>query len=381
MDGKKRKILLDCTTLSKKTDGLTQYTLSILLEMLKVTDSNFLIIYRYDELPANYLNEIKAFEQRVELEIVKISPIGPKRDYEFLKWLKNNKNRFDFFYEPSAQYPIGIIGGVYTVHDILYEEYPEKLGRFAWLKKIYLHHVVRRGLKKARTVIAVSQFTKDEICKYHGENFKDKIHVVYEGYEHLQNIKILKNDNFIKNYLKINEQFFLYIGSSRGHKNLHNLFLAYKKAAVNWKLVVIGRMDRLEDSDKELVNIINKEERKIIFTDWIEDNIMYTILSKASAFIFPSKSEGFGIPILEAWFFNIPLLCSDIPVFNEIAKDGCFKFFPLDTDNIACKLKEFIKLSDLEKQSLIEKQNSYLKHYSWKKTATKIATLLLEQNY
>lgn len=371
-----KTILIDCTTLSKKTDGLTQYTLSILLEMLKISDDKYIIIHRENELPDNYLNQIMTYGQRVVFEIAKISPIGPKRDYEFAKWFKNNKNRFDLFYEPSAQYPAGIIGGIYTVHDILYEDFPEKLGKYAWLKKIYLHHVVRRGLKKAKTVVAVSQFTKDEICKNHGKKFEDKIQVIYEGYEHLINIKLLENDTFINKLLGFNEKFFLYIGSSRGHKNLHNLFLAYEKANIIWKLVVVGRMDRLEDSDKELVSKINKNGSRIIFTDWIEDNIMYTILSKSSAFIFPSKSEGFGIPILESYFFKIPLLCSNIPVFNEIAQDGCLKFNPFDIDDMACKLKEFVRLSTEEKRVLIEKQNNILKKYSWKTAASEINSLL-----
>ena len=373
-----KNILLDCTTLSKKIDGLTQYTMSVILELLKLNDDKFTIIFRQNELPENYVNQLTKFSNRIVFEEVNIKTIGPIRDITFALWYRKNRKRFDLFYEPSAQYPFGVKGGIYTIHDILYEEFPEKLGKFCKLKKLYLHFVVRRGLKKANKIIAVSNFTKNEICKYHGNRFTNKIDVIYEGFEHLKNIKIDENDNFVSNLLNFNKNYFLYIGSSRGHKNLHNLFLAFEKADLDWKLLVIGRMDRLDETDKILVERINKNDQKIIFTGWINDAQMYGVLSKANAFVFPSKSEGFGIPILESWYFNVPLLCSNIPVFNEIAKDACITFDPFDIDDIANVLQSFTKKTKDQYQLLIEKQNKYLKNYSWHETAKKINNIFME---
>lgn len=370
-------ILIDGTTLSRTTDGLTQYALSIVVEYLKSTSDKYTMICRENELPESYAKRLQSFSDKLAIEFVDIPPIGPLRDFKFRKWYRKNKSRFDCFYEPSAQYPSGIKGGVYTIHDILYEEFPEKLGKFSWLKKLYLHHVVKRGLKKADKVISVSDFTKNEILKYHGKFASDKISVVYEGYEHLDTVK-LKPKTEIINIVK-DENYFLYIGSSRGHKNLYNLFLAFEKAAVNWNLVVVGRMDRLTENEKLLVEKINKNKEKIIFTGWINDALMYTILSNASAFCFPSKSEGFGIPILEAYYFNVPLLCSNIPVFQEVAGNACIKFNPFDTDDIAKVLKDFIQMSGLEKTQLLQCQRDQLKKYSWHNAAKKIYEILKNQ--
>ncbi|MBR1638755.1 MAG: glycosyltransferase family 4 protein [Treponema sp.] len=371
-----KHILIDGTTLSRKTDGLTQYSLSIVLELLKNTVDRYTLIHRKDEIPSNYIPQLQAFSGRLDLEPVNISPIGPKRDLQFYRWFKKNKKRFDEFYEPSAQYPFGVSGGIYTVHDILYEKYPEKLGKYSFIKKWYLHHVVNRGVKKAREVIAVSQFTKDELCKVHGKKYETKIQVVYEGYEHLTTVKINKENPLVKKLIDNYSPYFLYIGSSRGHKNLRNLFLAFEKSSVTWYLLVVGRMDRLTDDEKDLVKRINTPQEKIIFTGWIDDSQMYTILSNAAAFVFPSKSEGFGIPILESWYFNVPLLCSDIAVFNEVAGNACIKFNPFDTDSMAEVLKSFSECSATEKIRLIESQDKKLTSYSWKKAAIQIAALL-----
>lgn len=376
-----KKILVDCTTLSKKTDGLTQYTLSIVLELLKNTCDIYILLCRKNELPENYISQLLAFGDKCSIEYAEIASIGPKRDIQFNSWYRKNKNRFDVFYEPSAQYPWGIKGGIYTVHDILYEKFPEKLGKRSCFKKIYLHKVVKRGIKKSDIVVAVSKFTKAEIIKYHGcIDFSDKIHVVYEGYEHLRNIVINRTDAYVQKKLAFDEKFFLYIGSSRGHKNLYNLFLAYEKSCVDWKLVVVGRMDRLEEREKKIVEIINNKSERIIFTGWIDDNQMYRIFSCASAFVFPSKSEGFGIPILEAFYFNIPLLCSDIPVFNEVAGNACIKFNPFDTDSIAYCLSKFTQASENEISELLKKQKKQLQQYSWKDTAKKIYKLFDTDN-
>lgn len=371
-----KNILVDCTTLSRRIDGLTQYTMSVILELLKCNNDKYTIIHRKDELPQNYVTQLSSYSDRVVFEVVNIPTIGPKRDFRFALWYKKNKKRFDMFYEPSAQYPFGIHGGIYTIHDILYEEFPEKLGKYSKLKKRYLHMVVKRGLKKADNIIAVSNYTKEEICKYHGYKFEDKIKVIYEGYEHLERIIINEKDLFVSQLLSFKQNFFLYIGSSRGHKNLHNLFLAFEKANLDWKLLVIGRMDRLEEKDKIIVERINANEQKILFTGWINDEQMYCILSKANALVFPSKSEGFGIPILESWYFGIPLICSDIPVFNEIAKDACITFNPFDINDMAEVLISFTNRSANQNNVLIEKQHNYLLDFSWKKTAQQISYLL-----
>ena len=356
---------------------MTQYTLSIVIELLRTTSDFYTLICRKDEIPRQYSSRLNSFLDRLAAEFVAISPIGLKRDWQFLRWYRKNKHRFDLFYEPSAQYPAGIKGGVYTVHDILYEEFPEKLGRFSFIKRLYLHHVVKRGIKKSDIVVAVSQFTKDEICKYHKIADEKKIRVVYEGYEHLKSVQLDEANVAVQNITRNCVPYFVYIGSSRGHKNLHNLFLAYMKANVSWKLVVIGRMDRLEKRDMLLVEAINKDSTRVVFTGWIDDSQMYAILSKAGAFVFPSKSEGFGIPILESWYFEVPLLCADIPVFNEVAGDACIKFDPFDTGEMASVLKSFSCQQKQEHMALLQRERSRLEIFSWKKTALEIHKLIM----
>ena len=78
-----------------------------------------------------------------------------------------------------------LLPAVYVIHDVIYEQFPEQLGRFSRLKRFYLRWVVRMGLRKARQVIAVSNYTKGEVVRCFGQQFERKIQVIYEGWEHL----------------------------------------------------------------------------------------------------------------------------------------------------------------------------------------------------
>lgn len=367
------KILIDGTTVSKKIDGLTQYTLSILEQLLSINAQSkrhdFTLLLRHGEFPESYGYLLQ--DSRLNTIYANISPIGLKRDVQFYKFIKNHKKDFDFYYIPSAQYPIFLKGGLYTIHDIIYERYPEKLGHNSFLKKAYLHFVVSVGICKSVHIITVSNYSKDEVLKFHkyAKKVTDKISVIYEGFEHLRKIRI----NPYPNGLSFSD-YFIYIGSSRGHKNLKNLFLAYETIIdkTDWKLLVVGRMDRLTGKEKDIISRINSKNQNIVFTGWINDADMYSYLANAKAFVFPSRSEGFGIPILEAYYFNVPLICSDIPVFREIAEDACLYFDPACIDDIANQLLCFTRLNKTQIDLLLDKQRNRLKNFSWEKTAQTI---------
>ena len=71
---------------------------------------------------------------------------------------------------------------VYTIHDLIYEAYPSQLVKLSGLKRAYLHAVVKHGLKKSAHVIAVSEYTKQEVKRFHPKCNEDTIKVVYEGW-------------------------------------------------------------------------------------------------------------------------------------------------------------------------------------------------------
>lgn len=373
-----KRILIDGTFIRKRTDGLSQYTLNILRQLAYINDRsiNITLLLIKDQLKEN---DLLLFNKHFRIEYVYIPSIGIKRDLLFNWYLYKNKNKYDIIYFPSNQYPLFFRGGIYTVHDIIYEKFPQQLGKHSWLKKIYLHLNVNWGINNAKKIIAISNYTKNEILAYHKTDNKtvNKIHVIYEGWEHLLNTtKCTENINLpFKKYI-------FYVGSSRGHKNLTALIkafqLASKRLSKEWGLIITGKSERLSPDDKNIIASINSDGQKIFLTEWVSDEALSFYFKNATGFIFPSLSEGFGIPILEAFYYNVPILCSNNTVFPEIAKDAAFYFDPTNIEDISNKIVDFSTMSKDEIERITNKGKYYLQYYSWEITAKKILKLFLE---
>ena len=365
----KKRILIDATTASRKMDGLTQYILNTALH-LNADKAQYTMLFRKGECAERY------YEQFVKkgfiIEEADIKPIGPVRDMQFAKWLSRNAGRFDSAFCPSNQFPVAIsLPCVYTVHDLIYESFPEQLGRLKQLKRTYLHWNVSRGLKKAKRVIAVSEYTKSEILKYHSVADESKIQVIYEGWEHLCDVEPIKYASPFKHYI-------LYVGSSRGHKNLSRLIDAFcllqNKLPDGWGLVIAGNDSMFSSEQKNKIARLNENRQLISVTGWLTDEELAGSFSAASLFVFPSLSEGFGIPVVEAYYYGIPLLLSNQASLPEVAGEAAVYFNPYDAQDMANKILSTIENDNTE---LINKQTLRLQQYSWKRTAEQTEKLLL----
>ena len=371
-----KHILIDGTVISSEMNGLSQYILSIvrMLGENHSTQTRYLLLLRHGECNDKYLQLLQ--KVNIEVEYADISPIGPMREFKMWRYLKANKLRFDEVYIPSNQYPYTLKDGIYTIHDLTYEQFPEQLGRLAKLKKIYLHWIVRRGLKRSKRIIAISEYTKNNILRFHKVNgLESKIEVIYEGWEHLITPHLYLDNSIVKPF----KNYFFYVGSSRGHKNLSRLLQAFNKIKneIDWGLVIIGNINHLLPVDKEFSEVINSSRQRVIFTGWVSESVLVTYFKNASAFVFPSLSEGFGIPVLEAFFYGVPLLCSNNTVFPEIAGEASLYFDPFSVESIAETMVTFANRKELFSSKLISIGKTKLEYFTWKEAATKIHNILI----
>lgn len=368
-----KHILIDGTTISSRMDGLSQYILNVTLNWELTPGYRYTLLVRPNECPPLYLRLFK--EKGFQIEEVNIAPIGPIRDLQFARYLLKRKH-FDAAFIPSNQYPIAMrLPALYTIHDLIYEQFPEQLGRGKFFKRWYLRFVTHVGLFKAKEVVAVSQYTCNEILRYHGRNYEENIHVIHEGWEHLLffagEAYGYPKDVAMKNYI-------LYVGSSREHKNLGRLIKAikncYQELPEDWGFVFIGNNKMLTSKYQKEINEINKEREIVQITGWQEDQSLANYYRHARALIFPSLSEGFGIPVLEAYFYRIPLLLSNQASLPEIAGNAAIYFNPYDVKDISRTIVNFIQQPNHD--ALIERQTQRLSRYSWKNTSKQLKLLL-----
>ena len=199
--------------------------------------------------------------------------------------------------------------------------------------------------------------------------------VVPEGWEHL-----LFFTNEAYGYPKDVQfsNYILYVGSSREHKNWGRLIKAIKQCYQNipedWGFVFIGNSKMLSTKLQQEIQEMNKYRPIIQVTGWQEDKSLANYYRHAKALIFPSLSEGFGIPVLEAYFYRIPLLLSNQASLPEVAGDAAIYFNPYDVQDIAQTIIQFIKQP--QHDDLIERQTERLSRYSWKNTSKQLKSLL-----
>ena len=227
------------------------------------------------------------------------------------------------------------------------------------LRKIGYQIIVRLGVKRAKHVIAVSESTKDDIVKSLGTDPK-KISVTYEGVD-----KKIMSPNAISPNKK---PYFLYVGNAYPHKNLEFLIKSFGTFIIrhpNYQLVLVGKNDFFYTRLKKWI-LQFPWASQIIFVESASDEQLAAYYTHATAFVFPSLMEGFGLPALEAIGFGVPVVVSDIPVFHELFSSIPLYFNPESEESLVTALETVTagkkkQMNDLEKK-LISK-------YQWENTA------------
>jgi glycosyltransferase involved in cell wall biosynthesis len=371
----KKSILIDATPVTKQVDGLSHY----IINLIKYLPSTVFDLFDVTVLVNNNVDRPELQELFLDLRlnklIFKIAPAGPKRDFDFLRFKLKYAKKFDIFHCTCNWYPVFFRNGITTVHDITYKKAFDA-GRFKmYLVKWYMDFALRNALKNANIVVAVSQSTKNELQKYFSNAIKksDKIKVVYEGWEH-----IIQTNRDVANQSFEHQNYFLYVGSSRVHKNLLGLLKAYKiyitQVNKSYKLVITGDMRYLNPDITKLISAINVDNLRVIVTGYVSDDELHHIYNRAKAFIFPSFSEGFGIPVLEAFYHGKPLLCSNTTSLPEVAGNAALYFDPYSPANIAEQMTYFTNHNDIS-TDLVNRGKKQLELFSWKKCGEEIEKL------
>ena len=254
-------------------------------------------------------------------------------------------------------FPIDSNNLVVTVYDLIHEIFAnEYTGKNNHLPK-------KKILDRAKQIICISESTKKDLVKFYNIS-EEKITVTY-----LSNSLSSNNDLLDISKTKLPKKFFLYVGSRWKYKNFNQLLyvLNYnKKLHKEFDLITFGG-GKLTLSEKKLIEKLGLNYNKIVQIDGNE-NLLKNLYKQAEFFIYPSRYEGFGIPILESFSQQCPVICSNTSSFPEVAGDAAILFDPNDIASISKSIEMIINSEDL-RQKLIKKGNERLKKFSWTKCA------------
>lgn len=246
---------------------------------------------------------------------------------------------------------------VVTIHDMTLEKF---IPNDSFIQN--KHRIIER----ADAIIAISHKTKEDIVEMLGIK-PEKIEVIYHG----NNIIPCSKDHR-PNWI-INGPYILFVGSRSGYKNFEIVAKAFSKLSTKYKdlmLICVG----LPFSEKEKKQFRELNIEKKILCSLVSDEELSYLYSHALFFIFPSLYEGFGMPILEAFACECPVLLSDASCFPEIAQNAGLYFKPTSINDLIDSMEVLLTDSDLRK-TLIGNGVERLESFSWEKTACETAML------
>ena len=302
--------------------------------------------------------------------------IGPPARHPFLfyLWFEFSVTKIlkqikpDIFLSPDGYLSLRTkIPSLAIIHDLNFEHYPEDL---PWLVKKYYKYYFPKFAKKAKRIGTVSEFSKSDIIKQYSIP-KEKIDVIFNGAN--ENFKapteLIKQET-LKIYSK-GKPYFIFVGSLHPRKNLSNLFKAFDKFKQTdnseIKLLIAGEKkwwtQDIENAYKQM-----KFADDVIFIGRVSEEKLANIIGSALAMTFVSYFEGFGIPIVEAFYCETPVIASNVTSLPEVAGDAALFIDPFSVDSISDAMQKIATDENLRKD-LIKKGKIRKQEFSWQKSA------------
>lgn len=284
------------------------------------------------------------------------------------------KYKADVFFSPDMFLSLKTsIPTLLVVHDLAFLHYPEyipeKFNRF------YTKYT-KKYLDKAAHIMTVSEYTKKDIIKSYGIS-EDKITLAYnDASETFRPISTIDQEAIKKKYTH-GKDYFFYLGAIHPRKNVEGLILAYnifrEQTENQQKLIIAGRKSWMTEAFDKILQE-SPYSKDIIVLGHIEGE-SHLLMGACSAFIYVSKFEGFGIPILEAIRANRPVICSNTSSMPEVGGDSAILVDPFNTIEIADAMKSAV--TDQKRlDKLAEARKIQSEKFSWQKTAEAIYSQL-----
>ena len=274
----------------------------------------------------------------------------------------------DLFLSPDGYLSLrSNIKQIAVFHDLNFEHYPQDLPP---LERWYYRTFFPKYAHKAMRIATVSEFSKSDIIKcYNIES--EKIDVVYNGANEIfQPISELEKKE-VQIKFTLGCDYFICVGSVQPRKNMANLFKAFElfKSANSSqvKLLVVGQKKWWTKEMRLTLNLMTHKS-EVVFTGRVDTNDLSKLMASALALTYVSYHEGFGIPIVEAFCCDTPVITSAITSMPEVAGDAALLIDPFNPLSIAKAMKRIYEDRDLCDE-LIVRGRERRKLFSWQKTA------------
>ena len=356
--------------------GPGRYTKNIIKHLEKVDgDNKYFVILRKDNYD-DYIPSNPNFEKVLA-------------DYPWYSWqeqipflFKVLSLKLDLYYVPHFNIPVLYPKKIVTaIPDLIMHTFSTEKGTTLWkpyfkFKKFVYKLVFRWSVVRSFRVIVPTDEVFRDFKSVYPSIPDEKFVVATEGIDpDLTSVKIENTEEVLEKY-GIKKPFLLYLSSMYEHKNVPRLLEAFKilleKKYFDGQLVLIGKKDKFSEGILELIGDMKLGDRVLMpgMDTFVPDEDTVALRKEAEVYVFPALKEGFSLTPLEAQFYGLPCVISDIPCHKEVYGDSVLYFDPYNVEDIVEKIRQMLEDSDL-RGSFIKKGYERIKIYSWSNTAEK----------
>ena len=274
----------------------------------------------------------------------------------------------------SNELPVGIhrtgIRSVVTIHDLIFLRYPQYYHR---LDRIIYNRKFNYACRKADRIVAVSECTKRDIVKFYGIS-PEKIDVVYQGCDvsFTHPVTEEKKEEVRKKY-QLPDHYILNVGSIEERKNILAAVQALPMLPQHIHIVIVGRRTGYTEKVEQFIKDNGLGERVHIISN-VPFNDLPAFYQSAEIFVYPSRFEGFGIPIIEALYSGIPVVAATGSCLEEAGGPDSIYVNPDDITGLADAFKQIYSNSD-KRKNMVEKGREFAKRFSEKQQSEEIINI------
>lgn len=260
-------------------------------------------------------------------------------------------------------------------HDAFFFEYPQHYNA-SWLQ--LFHALAMPAARKCSYIITTSSYARNQVHQYTGIPLHQLVSVLPGpktfpaiAKEVPQQLSSLTTQPFI-----------LHVGVFEKRKNLPALIKAFsllcQQGNTTHRLVLVGEGNKKADSDDstqvQAAIAASGVAERIICTGYLPDEQVAYLYQHAALYVFPSFNEGFGIPVLEAFHFKVPVLVANNTCLPEVGGNAVLAFNPYEPQSITNLMQQVLNNKTLQ-QNMIEKGQERLRAFSWEKAAAQLIAL------
>lgn len=350
------KIVIDARRLRESTG---RYTRELLRELQELDGENDYHVVIHTKDQTHWTPKAKNFT----LHVVPYDSYTFGEQLGFARFLYKLKPDLVHFTMP--QQPLLYFGKrVTTIHDLTLIRFKNlDKNRFVYaIEQTIFKLLIKNVARRSKVVLTHTKFVKNEIAEYTSVP-AEKIYYAYDGAAQLEKlsptpIKSLVGKNFI-----------FYVGNAFPHKNLDRLieaFLLLREKHPDLHLALAGKKEFFYQQLEQRYN----EVSGVHFLGFITDEQLAWAYKHTTAYVFPSLSEGFGLPGVDAMQHDVPLVSSSATCLPEVYGDAAYYFDPESVEDMAVAIEHVIRSKE-RRHSLVKNGQEQLKMFSWRKLAIK----------